>query len=351
MKPFLSAAIPASDGIELRPLSHGDLPLALRLRNDNREKFGSTDVIAPKNHAAWFEKYLATDSDLMFVIWKNGTPVGTIAIYDIDLKNGSAEFGRMVVEASERRKHTAIIAADALIRHASDIGIHELALTVREENHGAIALYERLHFFTASRDGTFVKMLRRDWDGWQVDAVVGPIEEHWRSRSEIFHRTHLACEVMRRVKSDSKLLDVGCGSGLFHAALLLAGHRRDAYTGIDTSEAMLALARCRLPGSDFTYGDAYALKFTGGFFDAAIAFEVFMHLPEIETPIREMLRVAKIVLFTVTTEPPRKESFAGATFSVNPWTYEQVKEALGGVRHETVPISKTTILYVASTKP
>lgn len=105
MKPSLT--ISASDGVELRPLQRADLQFALQLRNNNREQFGMTDVIAPRDHATWYERYKDAPDDLMFVIWKNGTPVGTIALYSI--ADGSAEFGRLAIESSERRRELAAL--------------------------------------------------------------------------------------------------------------------------------------------------------------------------------------------------------------------------------------------------
>jgi SAM-dependent methyltransferase len=216
---------------------------------------------------------------------------------------------------------------------------------VREGNAGAIALYRKLHFFETERHDGFVTMLRRDWDGWQVPTAVEPIAAAWRSRSEVLYRASLACEIIRHVAHDVSVLDVGCGTGLFKAALILAGHT-GLYTGVDTSEPMLERARARFPdeGWSFQRGDAYKLPFSDDSFDAAVAFEVLLHLPEIVTPVRELIRVAKTAFFTVMTGERRQEHFGGASFSLAP-AGDELRAALAPYRYTAQPLSESVTLY------
>src|SRR5580698_5725034 len=48
------------------------------------------------------------------------------------------------------------------------------------------------------------------------------------------------------------LLDVGCGAGMFAS---MASERRLLVSGIDASDALIAIARERTPGADFRVGD------------------------------------------------------------------------------------------------
>jgi 2-polyprenyl-3-methyl-5-hydroxy-6-metoxy-1,4-benzoquinol methylase len=89
------------------------------------------------------------------------------------------------------------------------------------------------------------------------------------------------------------IVDVGTGTG--RAALLLArGGAR--VTGVDASEAMLAVAqqRAAVEGADVTFqvGDAHALPFSDRSFDAAVTLRVLMHTPDWRRCVAELCRVA-----------------------------------------------------------
>jgi SAM-dependent methyltransferase len=89
------------------------------------------------------------------------------------------------------------------------------------------------------------------------------------------------------------ILDVGTGTG--RAALLLA--REGAIvTGVDASDAMLAIARERAAAAGaavtFQRGDAHALEFADRRFDTAVSLRVLMHTPDWRRAVAELCRVA-----------------------------------------------------------
>jgi SAM-dependent methyltransferase len=91
---------------------------------------------------------------------------------------------------------------------------------------------------------------------------------------------------------DRRLLDVGCGDGIYSVEVA----RRGAVTaGIDRSEAMLAAAHNRAAdaglGVDLQLGDARALPFDDESFDIVIAVTVLCFLPDPQEAINEMSRV------------------------------------------------------------
>ena len=71
-----------------------------------------------------------------------------------------------------------------------------------------------------------------------------------------------------RVGAGMRVLDLACGPGLVAAA---AAERGALPVGIDFSSAMIASARGGHPGILFAGGDAEALPFTEGSFDAVVA--------------------------------------------------------------------------------
>ena len=98
---------------------------------------------------------------------------------------------------------------------------------------------------------------------------------------------------LRKGGTRPSIVDVGTGTG--RAALLLArsGAR---VTGVDASDAMLAVAqqRAAVDGADVTFqvGDAHALPFSDRSFDAAVTLRMLMHTPDWRRCVAELCRVA-----------------------------------------------------------
>src|SRR5207247_300646 len=87
-------------------------------------------------------------------------------------------------------------------------------------------------------------------------------------------------------------IDVGCGTGAF-SELLIERCAPAEVQGIDPSEAQLAFARTRPAArlAQFRQGDAMALPFPEGRFDAAIMALVIFFVPEPAKGVAEMVRV------------------------------------------------------------
>lgn len=92
------------------------------------------------------------------------------------------------------------------------------------------------------------------------------------------------------VRPGDRVLDAACGTG----DLALAGAKAGGQvTGLDFSPAMLERARRKAPQLDWVEGDALALPFEDGSFDAAtIGFGV-RNLDDLEAGLRELRRVLR----------------------------------------------------------
>jgi SAM-dependent methyltransferase len=99
-------------------------------------------------------------------------------------------------------------------------------------------------------------------------------------------------EALRRVdlESGQLVLDIGCGVGAF--LHLIAGRGALAF-GLDASEALLEVARTRLPDADLRLGDMEALPFEDHSFDLVTGFNSFFFAEDIVAALREAGRVAK----------------------------------------------------------
>jgi demethylmenaquinone methyltransferase/2-methoxy-6-polyprenyl-1,4-benzoquinol methylase len=89
--------------------------------------------------------------------------------------------------------------------------------------------------------------------------------------------------------SSARTLDVACGTGF------ITQHLPGEVTGLDQSEAMVAIAQERLPEASFVVGDALDLPFEDSAFDRVFTSYFYCHLeePERRRFLAEARRVAE----------------------------------------------------------
>jgi SAM-dependent methyltransferase len=87
-----------------------------------------------------------------------------------------------------------------------------------------------------------------------------------------------------------KVLDVGCGVGVF---LRLVADRGAEPFGLDASEALLDLARRRVPEADLRAGEMEQLPYDDDNFDLVTGFNAFFFASDLVRALTEARRVAK----------------------------------------------------------
>ena len=92
------------------------------------------------------------------------------------------------------------------------------------------------------------------------------------------------------LRAGQTVLDAGCGSGAF---LRAAADHGAVVSGIDASEALLAIARERVPDADLSLGDLQRLPYADDSFDAVTGFCSFFFADDMVEALREAGRVAK----------------------------------------------------------
>jgi len=99
-------------------------------------------------------------------------------------------------------------------------------------------------------------------------------------------------EALHRVglRSGQLVLDVGCGAGTF---LHLVSQRGARPFGLDASEALLELARRRVPDAELQTGEMEALPYESDQFDLVCGFNSFFFANDIVAAVREAGRVAR----------------------------------------------------------
>ncbi len=109
------------------------------------------------------------------------------------------------------------------------------------------------------------------------------------------------------VRSGTRLLDVGCGSGL---ACAMAAARGAKVSGLDASPGMVELARERLAHADFRTGDMGSLPYEDDRFDVVTFINTLFFAPDRERTLREAKRVTRQagkVAVVMWTAPERVE--------------------------------------------
>ena len=141
--------------------------------------------------------------------------------------------------------------------------------------------------------------------GWESRAVV-----YDRYTGSITRKTVQPLLDAARVRAGTRVLDIATGLGYVAGA---AAARGAFAVGVDFASAMVIEARKRFPGAQFGEGDAEALAFDDGAFDAAICAFGLLHLTEPERAIAEVFRVLRPrgrYAFTVWCAPDKHEFFA-----------------------------------------
>ena len=106
-----------------------------------------------------------------------------------------------------------------------------------------------------------------------------------------------------QVGEGTRLLDIACGSG--YAASVAAGRGAEV-SGLDASEALIAIARARTPAGDFRVGDMFALPFEDDRFDVATSFNgIWKGCEAALMEARRVVRPGGLVGFTFWGSPKR----------------------------------------------
>lgn len=111
-------------------------------------------------------------------------------------------------------------------------------------------------------------------------------ERHWWFKGKFATALML---LTRRISQGSRVLDIGCGTGLFSKMLTKKGYE---VTSIDSSSVALDYSRKR-GVSNLISGDALKLPFPDNAFDAACALDILEHLEDDQGALKEWQRVLK----------------------------------------------------------
>lgn len=144
--------------IMLRPLERRDIEQLRILRNSNLEFFFDSSQITQEAQQAWYERYLQKENDVMFAVElvdKPGEFIGAIAIYDIDLKKGTAECGRTVIDKEKAPLKGIGTETTAAACHVafSQIGVQKIVAEILKSNERILKVDTRAGFIVTGENG------------------------------------------------------------------------------------------------------------------------------------------------------------------------------------------------------
>jgi SAM-dependent methyltransferase len=122
-------------------------------------------------------------------------------------------------------------------------------------------------------------------EGWET--VSAGYERHF---ARLTRQTVPATLDAAGVGAGTRVLDVCTGPGVLAAA---AQERGADTVGLDFSAEAVAIARGKVPGAEFHQGDAQALPFEEGSFDAVVCGYGVIHVPNPEKALAEITRVLR----------------------------------------------------------
>jgi SAM-dependent methyltransferase len=125
----------------------------------------------------------------------------------------------------------------------------------------------------------------------QWGPLWGARAEDWARNEEQQLPTYEAA--LRRLgigRSKPRLLDIGCGTGVF---LRAAAERGAEVHGIDASRELIDVARRRLPEADLRVGEMESLPYGDETFDVVTGFNSFFFAADMVAALREAGRVTK----------------------------------------------------------
>lgn len=127
------------------------------------------------------------------------------------------------------------------------------------------------------------------------------VQRHYDEMAEVYDRRydrgqgrsyheHISEQVMDWLPPGGRLLDIGCGTGLFVERYCERGGKA---VGLDLSPKMIERARDRCASAEWTVGTGDSLPFRDDVFDAASSLLAFSYFRDPDRTLAEALRVLR----------------------------------------------------------
>jgi RimJ/RimL family protein N-acetyltransferase len=174
----------AHGSVYLRAAERSDVPLFVMWMNDWRTS-RTLSLVAPISEPMeeqWFERAVANQGKdgyhFTACLLDDDRPIGTIGLFDLDLRNGNAGLGISIGRAEDRGKGYGTDMLRALLAFGfGQLRLERIWLDVYDVNPRARRVYERVGFV---HEGTYRRAVFRAGAFWNVD-VMAILADEWRA--------------------------------------------------------------------------------------------------------------------------------------------------------------------------
>lgn len=148
-------------------------------------------------------------------------------------------------------------------------------------------------------------------------------KEHIPLKEYDFHEGDKFRTIFRKAENVKRVLDIGCGSGLWAKLFLEAGGVE--YVGMDQNAAMLEVARRRYTNVEFVHSNGRKMPFEDGAFDMVFTAAVLQHnrhAPDKEELVTEINRILRPGGYYFGTENTLREDNYSIVFGNVPYNVD-----------------------------
>lgn len=136
--------------IYLREMTDADTELIVKWRNSEfvRSRFIYRKPFTEEGHRYWIETMVKTGKAVQFIICtKEGEPIGSVYLRDIDREHRKAEYGIFIGEEHALGRGYGTQAAKLMLSYAfSELSLHKVMLRLLADNQRAARSYEKAGF-------------------------------------------------------------------------------------------------------------------------------------------------------------------------------------------------------------
>ena len=166
--------------VYLRSLERADAPIFVQWMNDPEiQRFTlRARPINLQDEEEYIERVRTSPNDVVLLILarESDSPVGVVALHDIDWRSRHASFGLTIGEPSQWGKGYGSEATQLMVQHAfATLNLNRVWLIVLDYNQRGLRCYEKAGF---KKEGLLKQEYYRDgkyWDSW----LMAVLREEW----------------------------------------------------------------------------------------------------------------------------------------------------------------------------
>lgn len=123
--------------ISLRPITYDDTDLIVKWRNspDVKKNFFYREEFTKESHEKWMREQVEKGHVAQFIILKDGKPIGSNFLRDLDLEKGIGEYGVFIGDSESWGKGYGTEAMKQVLEYAfGSLGLNNVKVTVMSGN-------------------------------------------------------------------------------------------------------------------------------------------------------------------------------------------------------------------------